>query len=97
MSTSDRAARRKLYDLVLDIDRRRVEGDLVELGVARGGTALILASAADPLSGRNLWLYDSFQGLPEPTLKDGPKAIRYAGGASKGALRSIGKCVGTRI
>lgn len=45
------------------------EGDFVELGCYRGDTSLILA---DLLRGtdKELWLYDSFEGLPEKSEAD---------------------------
>lgn len=47
----------------------KVEGDFVELGCYRGDTSLILA---DLLRGtdKELWLYDSFEGLPEKSEAD---------------------------
>ena len=49
-----------------------VEGDFAELGVARGGCASLLgmsafAAGAPP---RKLWLFDSYEGLPEPGDRD---------------------------
>ena len=41
------------------------DGDFVEMGCYRGDTSLLLARL-----GRPLWLYDSFEGLPEKTLED---------------------------
>jgi O-methyltransferase len=45
------------------------EGDVCEFGVAEGATSALLANEI-ALSERNLWLYDSFEGLPRPTEKD---------------------------
>ncbi len=46
-----------------------VTGDVCEFGVAEGATSALLASE---LTGtvKNLWIYDSFAGLPAPTEKD---------------------------
>ena len=52
-------------------------GDFVECGTCRGGSAALLACAM-PV-GAHLWLYDSFQGLPEPVAQDGPVASKYVG------------------
>lgn len=47
----------------------RTLGDVCEFGVAEGATSALLANEiAD--SDRELWLYDSFAGLPKPTQKD---------------------------
>lgn len=64
-----------LYRLTLDIDRRSVPGDVVECGVYNGGSAALMASicARSPLN-RIIWLFDSFEGLPQPTEKDGEEA-----------------------
>jgi O-methyltransferase len=48
-----------LYDLARDVP----PGAFVECGVYNGGSAGMIASA-DP--SRDLWLFDSWQGLPEP-------------------------------
>jgi hypothetical protein len=49
-----------------------VPGDFVELGVARGGAAAVLGMVAFEGGKRDrmLWLFDSFEGLPEPTADD---------------------------
>lgn len=48
-----------------------VPGDVCEFGVAQGATSALFAhellSVGDP---RELWLYDSFAGLPAPTEED---------------------------
>lgn len=95
-SLCDRPARRQLYDLAMDVQERALPGDFVEMGVARGGTAAILAGSILTTPERRLWLYDSFEGLPEPSDLDGKKADAYAGGRTSGELRSIGMCVGSR-
>ncbi len=44
-------------------------GDVCEFGVANGATSAVLANLLLPTP-KNLWLFDSFQGLPPPTAKD---------------------------
>ena len=46
-----------------------VEGDLVELGCYKGDTSLVLADVIKA-SGKKLWIYDSFEGLPEKSDVD---------------------------
>ncbi len=63
------------WDLAREMLDRGVPGDFVELGVARGGSAALLGAAIFERTGggeprRRLWLFDSFEGLPEPTAKD---------------------------
>ena len=69
-----------LYKLSEEINRRSVPGDIVECGVYNGGSAAIMASLCErsPLN-RNVWLFDSFEGLPKPTDKDGDEAPAYEG------------------
>jgi hypothetical protein len=66
----------KLYDLSEQILRGGVAGDIVECGVWNGGSAALMGSAARD-AGRlpDFWLFDSFQGLPEPTERD-PEPVR---------------------
>jgi hypothetical protein len=49
-----------------------IGGDVVECGVWKGGSAMMLAlgllAAGD--RDRTLWLYDTFEGMPEPTAED---------------------------
>jgi hypothetical protein len=79
------------YDLVVEADRRGVEGAIVECGVFKGGSAAVVAMAAPR---RRVWLFDSFEGLPEPTVEDGAAALAYAGDRGSGALQPIDRCVG---
>ena len=45
------------------------EGDYVELGCYKGDTSLMLADVLRG-TGRKLWIYDSFEGLPKKTDAD---------------------------
>ncbi len=80
------------YALAQRTDEEKLQGAFVECGVWKGGAAGVMASAANP--GRQIWLFDSFEGLPEPTLYDGARAKAYASNKTSGTLASIGKCVG---
>lgn len=46
-----------------------VEGDFVELGCYKGDTSLMLAEILKGTE-KKLWIYDSFEGLPEKSGKD---------------------------
>jgi O-methyltransferase len=63
-----------LEECIVDILHRRVPGDLIETGVWRGGATIfmraILKAYGDTL--RNVWVADSFQGLPTPDSKKYP-------------------------
>lgn len=81
-----------LHDLCGRLNEQNIPGSFVECGVWRGGCAAVMASQ---LIDRQLNLFDSFEGLPEPTEADGKTAIDYSGGRSSGNLTTISKCVGT--
>lgn len=60
-----------LYDFSQEIERNGIAGCVVECGVWNGGSAAMLGGGFQYLrGGRNLWLFDSFAGLPEPTDDD---------------------------
>jgi O-methyltransferase len=46
------------------VDANGIDGDIVECGVWRGGNMMMLAEASAS-SQRTLWLYDTFEGMPE--------------------------------
>jgi O-methyltransferase len=62
------------------VNEQGVEGDFVECGTYKGGSAAMLSTMLPP--SRHLWLYDSFQGMPPVTERDG-----------EGAKSAVGKCV----
>ena len=69
------------------IERAGIAGDVVECGVAAGGSAALLGLTLDRHgSERALRLYDTFAGLPPPT-EDDPDFSR--------AVQWTGKCRGT--
>ncbi len=67
----------KETDKILELAREalRVKGDFVEMGCYKGDTSLLLAdvvekSVENPEKKKRLWIYDSFEGLPEKDKKD---------------------------
>jgi len=61
------------YKLTKLMNQDKIAGNFVELGVARGGSAALMGMAAFDCTStfnRKLWLFDSFEGLPEPTSED---------------------------
>ena len=48
----------------------QIPGDLIETGVWRGGSCIYMRAilAAHEISDRTVWVADSFEGLPPPTL-----------------------------
>jgi len=62
------AGSRRMSALLASVDyciRAGIDGDLVECGVWRGGSALAIALKLEQLGvqDRGLWLYDTFQGM----------------------------------
>ncbi len=79
-----------LYKAVEYIVRRDLEGDLVECGVFRGGSAMMMALGLRHFGcrrGRRIYLYDTYEGMPPPT--DADRDITGNTAASLLADRSI--------
>ncbi|HET6748757.1 MAG TPA: TylF/MycF family methyltransferase [Actinomycetes bacterium] len=57
-----------LQDLVTDVLRRGVPGDLIETGAWRGGATILMRAVLEAYGDpdRRVWVADSFQGLPRP-------------------------------
>ena len=51
-----------------EVIEKRVPGDLIETGVWRGGAAILMRAVLQAYGerNRNVWVADSFQGLPRP-------------------------------
>jgi hypothetical protein len=88
---------RTLWDFCHQVTDNTLEGAFVECGVWRGGSAAIMGLAAQNTGhSRKIHLFDSFEGLPEPTEADGAEAASYSGGRASGNLKSIDQCVAGR-
>ncbi len=61
-----------MTDALRMIDEKKIEGDIVECGVWRGGH-IILARMVSP--DRRCWLYDTFEGMTQP----GPYDMKVSG------------------
>ena len=61
----------KETELILEIAKKclEVSGDFVELGCYKGDTSLMLAEVIKD-SSKKLYIYDSFEGLPEKSTED---------------------------
>ncbi len=85
------------YKLAKMLNNKGVEGDFVELGVARGGCAALMADVAFESNNcveRQMWLFDSFEGLPDPTEDDYSSTQHRTTGDHLRPL-SKGSCLGT--
>lgn len=84
-----------VYELAERVESAGIPGAFVECGVWKGGCSAILAYVAERTGfGRKTWLFDSFEGLPEPSPIDGKEAREYSHGRSSGKLQAIDRCVG---
>ncbi len=83
------------YNLVARVIKDNLKGDLVECGVAQGGCSALMALRAfeNNENGRKIWLFDSFEGLPEPGAGDFLKGIKSAGSFIRPLKK--GSCLGT--
>lgn len=72
----------------------KIPGALVECGVWRGGSAMVMAYALQDCGDteRRLWLYDTFEGMTEPSNAD----VELATGKSASSLMEITKKEGQR-
>jgi predicted O-methyltransferase YrrM len=78
---------RGLYRALRYVVKQDIAGDVVECGCARGGSAALMALTLRQFgSQRKLWLFDTFEGLPAPTVEDPDFDI---------AELFTGTCVGT--
>jgi len=61
-----------LIEAVKYICQHKIEGDIVECGVWKGGSMLAVAETlvSQQISDRKLLLYDTYEGMPEPTGYD---------------------------
>jgi hypothetical protein len=67
-----KAAMYELYKAVEYIVNSKINGDFVECGVWKGGSAMLMALTLIELkeTERNIYLYDTFEGMSEPTKAD---------------------------
>jgi O-methyltransferase len=84
---------RCLWDSCKQVLNQNIPGAFVECGVWKGGSSVIMALAVKNAGQeRYLHLFDSFEGLPEPTEMDGEKAAIYSGGRNQGKLTTVNQC-----
>src|SRR5205085_4143662 len=69
---------RTLYRLANRAIAQGIKGAFVECGTCNGGSGAILAHVASK-DHRPVWLFDSFEGLPEPAPQDGESAAGWKG------------------
>ncbi|PZR25742.1 MAG: macrocin O-methyltransferase [Citrobacter freundii] len=69
---TSRARLFSLIEAVKYISKHNIEGDIVECGVWKGGSMLAVSEVLTSLkdTNRDLYLYDTFEGMSEPTEYD---------------------------
>lgn len=71
---------RGLHRAVRHVVKEQVTGAIVECGTAAGGSAALMALTLKELGARrDVWLFDTFEGLPAPTGKDPADACQFTG------------------
>jgi O-methyltransferase len=70
---------------ITKLNINKVPGDVVECGVWKGGMTMgmIFANMRDNID-RHFWLYDTFEGLPQPSAEDGERAHEVWAQVQKG-------------
>ena len=60
-----------IYTGACDVLNRGIKGDFVECGTARGGCAALMGlTRAQRNDSRQIWIFDTFEGLPPPSEGD---------------------------
>jgi hypothetical protein len=61
-----------LYQSINFVIENNIPGDFVECGVWKGGSSMMIAKTLRSLGveDRSLWLYDTYEGMSEPTAED---------------------------
>jgi O-methyltransferase len=74
-----------LYNAVRYVVQNKIEGDFVECGVWRGGSSMMIALTLLKLgvTNRKIYLYDTFEGMSEPTEND----VDFRGGDADSLLK----------
>ncbi|MFS1512893.1 TylF/MycF family methyltransferase [Chengkuizengella sp. SCS-71B] len=64
----------QLHEAMETVIKEKVEGDFIETGVWRGGSCIFMRGflKAYNIQNRNVWVADSFKGLPAPNVKKYP-------------------------
>ncbi len=62
---------RGLHAAIQHVTALGIPGDVVECGAARGGSAALMGLALKETgAARTLWVFDTFEGIPPPTVAD---------------------------
>jgi hypothetical protein len=83
------------YNAVEYVEKNKIEGSIVECGVWRGGSAMIMASKLVEMESiyREFYLYDTYEGMSDPSEAD----IDYSGKHSSERLKKENRFKGANI
>lgn len=84
-------ALRSLYEAAHYVVKQGIAGSAVECGVARGGSGAVIAAAMSQADARRqVFLFDTFEGLPAPTCGDPDyeRAVQFTG-KCRGELEEV--------
>jgi hypothetical protein len=71
-----RFRQRSLAQALSEVLSNGIAGDIVECGTWRGGlAALVLSKLIADHHQKKLYIYDTFEGMPAPSVKDDPRAL----------------------
>lgn len=79
-----------LYNAVNYISNNKIEGDIVECGVWRGGSSMVAALTLleNKDANRHLYMYDTYEGMSEPTGED----VSIHGDTGEDTWQGINQC-----
>ena len=79
-----------LYNAVNYISKNKIEGDIVECGVWRGGSSMVAALTLleNKDANRHLYMYDTYEGMSEPTGED----VSIHGDTGEDTWQGINQC-----
>lgn len=78
----------QMYELIREVNAKKIPGSIVEMGCGQGGNGAFMVYYAERSSvKRDVWLLDSFEGLPEPAQEDIMGANKYHREVKKGFLK----------
>jgi asparagine synthase (glutamine-hydrolysing) len=77
-----------LYESVIEIEKKGLNGVIIEAGCALGGSAIVIASAKN--KARPFFVYDVFGMIPPPSEKDGEDVQTRYNQIKSGKSKGIG-------
>ena len=83
-----------IYALCRDVEKKNIKGCYIETGTWKGGCAAIMGAVAHQFGDRrNTWYLDSFEGMPDPTSKDGNSTAEIEGDVLKASQEDVEKII----